>query len=297
MTSAVLRTRQALRAAGVATRPELAAATGLSVVSVDKALAELCREGIAIKAGMAESGGGRPAQRYRYRTECAQVGFFQVREEGRLLHGRLEFMDLGGKNLQCHEGAFACLEPQALDSWLDTAAAKRPLASIALAEHPAISPPLVAHLQKCYTCGVRLVRLSEALADERDESATLVLVPGCAPGCTLRRCGRLIPSGNLGQLPLPARWETLDYGDHTLVEEMTARLLLILTCTLAPRRFTLHAPFWTPKLINRIRFNATAKLGGKSPTLHFRLFSPENTAATLRQFVLKPLFTSPTSHT
>lgn len=287
MSSAIQRTRQALRAAGTATRPGLAAATGLSEVSIGKALAELCRAGIAMKAGMAVSSGGRPAQRYRYRTECAQVGWFQAEEEGRLLHGRLEFMDLGGKCLQCHEGAFAYLEPQALDSWLDAAAAKRPLARIVLTEHPSVRNSLVAHLQERYACGVRIARLSEALADERDESATLAFVPGRAPSCTLRRRGQLIPSGHLEQLPLPTRWESLDYSDHTLVEEMTARLLLILTCTLAPRHFTLYAPFWTPKLIKRIRFNTSAKLGGKSPALHFRLFSPENTGLLLRQFALR----------
>lgn len=287
MSSALQRTRQALRTAGTSTRPELAAATGLSAVSIGKALAELCREGAAVKAGIAASGGGRPALRYRYRTEHAQIAYFRVTEEERLLRGRMEFMDLGGTMLQCHEAAFAHLEPQVLDSWLDIAVAKRPLTHIVLAAHPAIQSPLVAHLQERYTCGVCLARLAEALADGRDESATLVLVPGSPPDCTLCRSGRLIPSGRLEQLPLPARWETLDYSDHTLVEEMIARLLLILTCTLAPRRFTLHAPFWTPKLTKRIRFNTGAKLSGKAPSLHFLHFSPENTATALRRFALR----------
>lgn len=289
MQTACQRTLHALREQGTATRPALAAITELSVVSVDKALKELCRRGLAEKVGPAASGGGRPALLYRYCTERAQLCHIRFREDGRNLRGRIDFTDLGGKLLNRQEVSFAYLEEQALDSWLDDAAAGRPLVGIVLMAHPALPPLLNEHLKKRYACGVKTVNLAEALADERNEHLTLVLQPGQAPHCAMRKNGILTSCGNLELLPLPARWEALDYSDHTLVEEMIARILLILTCTLAPRSCTLHATFWTPKLVQRIRFNTNAKLKGQSPTLHFRPAAPENTDSALRHFALKQI--------
>ena len=82
--------------------------------------------------------------------------------------------------------------------------------------------------------------------------------------------------------PLPAEWESLDYADHTLVEEMLARLLQLLICTISPARIDLHADFWNDSIITRLNFNLGTKLRGITlPQLHFATITAEKLAGKL----------------
>mgnify|MGYP002733010787 CR=1 FL=1 len=220
---------QALRERRQATRPQLAEATGLSAVSVGKAVAELCRQGLVAEVEEAPSTGGRPALLYRYCAEKAHVAYLHLHEMGTALQVCVEFFDPLGKRLKQERATLAYLEPQITDSWLDVACARRHLLGITLKEHPALHNGLVEHLRQRYTCPVRVIRASDALADEREDCATLYLAPGQPPQCSLRRAGRLTPTGALEQLPLPARWATLDYSEPSLVTEILQWLLLLLS--------------------------------------------------------------------
>ena len=103
---------------------------------------------------------------------------------------------------------------------------------------------------------------AESLLTERDDTLALLLLRGQPPQGALRRHSAITPCSLLHLLPLPADWETLDYADHTLVEEMLARLLQLLTCTMNPVHIDLHADFWNDRLISRLNFNLSTKLRG-----------------------------------
>ena len=67
-----------------------------------------------------------------------------------------------------------------------------------------------------------------------------------------------------------------------LVEEMLARLLQLLICTLSPARIDLHADFWNDRLITRLNFNLSTKLRGITlPQLHFASTTAEKLAESL----------------
>lgn len=257
---------------GQLTRPEIARATGLSLVAVHQLVKKLCQEGDMETIGISPSGGGRPAHLYRLRIGKTRFALFRLlRTERGQQQGQLELLNMRGDLLNRQQALFSHLSTESLDGWLDDSRRSGHLRRIVL-QIPSRHLPqnIVAHLTERYACPVNLLTSAQALADTRDETATLCLEKGHVPDCSLRRQGHTYPSGDLARLPLPASWETMDYNDHTLLEEMISRLLLILSCTLAPERFVLHAPFWTPRLLRRIRFNTSAKMQGHSPSLHFR---------------------------
>ena len=100
----------------------------------------------------------------------------------------------------------------------------------------------------------------------------------------MQRNGSVTPCPILHLLPLPAEWNSLDYADHTLVEEMLARLLQLLICTLTPAHIDLHADFWNDRLITRVNFNLSTKLRGvRLPQLHFGTITPEKLSSRIRR--------------
>lgn len=268
------RVRAIVRTLGEATRPQLAAATGLSQVQVGKIVESMCMAGELKARGRVASGGGRPAEVYGYRYAPAAI--FIAQREGSLLSGRLELLDERGNVHHTQQAHFAILHGQSLDDWLD-AAACRPLGSIVLDVPPDISTgELEHHLKQRYGCPVQRITAAMVLAVTQDAApqegtVTLALPMGREPSACIRRGSTYQSCGRLGLLPQPALWEELDYEDHTLLEEMVARLLLMLTCTLAPTNISLHAAFWTERLTGRIRYNLSTKLKGTSPPrLNFR---------------------------
>ena len=261
-----------------ATCPELAEATGLSAVTVHREVAHLCAEGELREGEEATSRGGRPARVYEYEARYARRAYVELRQEGAVTRVRLELTDLLGQPLSHSESTYAALERESLDGRLDTALRRARTAGIALSFVPQrgeTEEQIRQHLQQRYGCPAVCVCPAEALADDQEGTATLYLPRGAAPRCSLRRHGRAESAGRLDLLPLPCPWEKLDYTDHTLVEEMVARLLQIISCTLAPERIVLHADFWTTRLTERIRFNTASKLHGSAPRLSFRPCSAE----------------------
>lgn len=260
-----------------ATRPQLAAASGLSLVSVNKAVSSLCLQGILRLKGSVPSGGGRPVQLYAYNTNHALRVLFSVQTEQAVLHGTLRVTDMGGHVLRQEEARFSFLQATSLDDWLDAATRRRRLHSIGLHLPPTLPETgLRRHLEQRYGCPVTDINQAMGLADHREHTLTLYLPRALPPQAALRREG-LHPCPALHLLPLPAAWELLDYSDNTLVEEMVSRLLQILTATHAPARFMLWADFWTERLCTRIRYNFSTKLRGyePAPQLHFRSVTGE----------------------
>lgn len=295
--------RAVLRQRGEVTRPELAEATGLSLVTVGRLVRCLCEngeleslgesraEGIAGSGSGGGAGRGRPAERYRYRGDFEWTALFIARPDGSAVNGRLEWLNRLGVPQRCEEGRFAMLHKQSLDAWIDAEARRRRLGGICLALPPPLAPAaalLSAHLQRRYACPVRCVSMAMALADESDESVTLCLPPGGCPEACLRSGGHLRACGSLFLLPMPAEWEGLDSSDHTLFEEMVSRLILMLSCTLAPMRLAVHAACWTERLVSRIRYNVSTKhRHTRVPQIVFRPLSERLVTEALRRLSLQ----------
>lgn len=268
-----------------ATRPQLAAAAGLSLVTVNKAVAELCLQGVLRLKGTVASAGGRPVQLYAFNAGYALCAVFQAESEQGYLHGRMDITDMAGRVLRQEEARFALLQEASLDDWLDLATRRRSLYRVLLdLPHSLPETGLAAHLRARYGCSVRRANAAAGLISERPQTMALYLPRHRPPQGCLRRSNELTTCDALHLLPLPTEWELLDYDDHTLTEEMVSRLLHLLTATHSPARFELFADFWTERLQARIRYNLSAKLRGFAvPRLHFRPCTAAQANAAIRQ--------------
>ncbi len=273
---------------GEAGRREMSAAVGVSHVMAGRLVKELVEEGILKECGTAPSGGGRPEVRYRYNGAHGTVILFRLEEEDTTQRGILEQLDLKGRILEEKSARFTHLQSEILDDWLDelTHRWRRRPQHIALhLPESSAAKELAEHLRRRCAVPVRRLNAAEALADKRSRTLTLLCRQGMIPQAAYRSETELMPCNHLHMLPLPDRWETMNYSDHTLTEEMICRLIQSLTCVLAPDRVVLYCDYLTERLIPRIRYNLSAKLKGMEnmPRLHFRSISTEQIIAALRQ--------------
>ena len=276
MISTGIQVLQALQERGEATRPQLAQATGLSLVTIGHIMKQLLQRGEAMELGKISSGGGRPVQLYRFNNRHSYHVTIRLTREGNQLRGVMEELDLNSAVILRKEGRFSYIDKESFDSWVDALSRKHRISCITLSlpdDTPAKA--LTEHLHGRYTCSVYTPSEAAMLAVRREGIATLYLPQGEAAGCAYYRHGRVSECGNLAQLPLPTDWQLLDYTDRTMQEEMVARLLQIINCILAPTRVYLYAPEWNARLTERIRYNASTKVKGNLPTLRF-VTLPEN---------------------
>lgn len=272
---------------GEATRPQLAAATGLSLVTVGKAVASLCMRGEIYAVGEVPSAGGRPVQLYRYHAGHALHALIEGKKEGNLLRCEITMMDLHGCELKRRVASFAYLDVESLDGLLDEMLRGKRLRSITLLPTVETLSPLElsAHLRHRYECTVNRPCLASLFADKTaDDTATVCLPQGGVPSCSIYRHGELQECGPLHFLPMPADWSTLDYSDRSLLEEMIARLLVIITCTHSPNHIVLYAEGLTARLTERIRYNAATKLRDMLPPLDFSTLTQEALHAAVRNY-------------
>lgn len=252
-----------------ATRPQIAAALGLSLVSTNAAVAALVKAEVLLPGELRPSGGGRPVREYHFNPAHAAVALITATAEPHCTLLTFELLNLRGQKTEEKQARFARLHAESLDEWLDSAARRHKLLRICLP--PELPGGILPHLQQRHTCCVQEYSAAEALVTGRENTLTLLLQKGRPPQAALLRHGNITPCLLLHHLPLPTTWDSLNYEDHTLVEEMLARLLQLLTCTLAPEHIDLHADFWTDRLITRLNFNLSTKLRGipAPPRLHF----------------------------
>ena len=274
-----------MQEAGEAGRRDMAAAVGVSHVMIGRMVRQLEAEGVLRDIGTAPSGGGRPERRYRYNSDHACVLLFRL--EGEEKRGTLELLDMQGRLLEQKSARFTRLHAEMLDDWMYELThrwlRKVQRITLYLPDNPA-TEELREHLREMRQVPTLRINAAEALADRHSRTVTLLCMRGFTPHAAQRGEKELHPCPYLHHLPLPDRWESLDYSDHTLVEEMLCRLLHLLICTGNPERVVLYCNYLTERLLPRIRYNLSTKLKGmeQPPRLHFRSITPEQLNHALR---------------
>ena len=288
MATAEKRVLQALQARGTATRPQLATATGLSLVMVNRVMADLCRNGMIKEVGEAPSGGGRKALQYCLRSDGAYHALIRMEREGNLLRGVLEELDGTGTPIRTLQGNFAYVDSESFDGWLDTITRKHALRSITLCTPgEPDKKSTIHHLHKRYGCRVQYPSAAAILSERREGETTLYLPEGNDAACAIYRNGKLSESGALALLPLPTDWAGIAHTDRALVEETVARLLQMICCILSPTRLCLHTPEWAPRFTERIRYNADTKLKGLLPPIRFCRLEKEALLVAMRRYAVR----------
>ncbi len=278
---------QVMKACGVATRPQIAAATGLSLVMVNQVVAGLCRQGVLQAGAQVPSGGGRPAQQYKLNNGSKFYALIRLWRNDKLLHACAEELDLSGTPTRHMEADFAYVDIESFDNWLDKLTRRHRLSGITLYTDEEIKrEETIAHLQKRYQCAVQSPTTAALLCEHKEGSTALVLPQGQEASCAHYRNGKIQESGALNLLPLPTTWASIDYEDRALMVDTVSKLLQIIICIQRPGRVVLHAPAWVPRLVERIHYNVSAKLKDKLPPLRFINLTAPVHAEKMRKFAI-----------
>lgn len=252
--------RRALRHLGRATRPLLSAATGLSKVRVNQIVTDMVARGELRELPQALTTKGRPARQYEFAPRFAEHLLIFVRAEEGAYGVDLELLDAVGKVKRAQHRRYAHLQTSSFMGILEEYG-RVGLESVILCIGADLRFSGLRDMvrERC-SCPLHIYDLSTALAERREGYLSIYFDKGSVPHAHVDLGGQLRRTGDLSLLPLPSTWENLDYSDHTLLEEMVARLVLFLVCSLSPSRVFLQADFWNERLTSRIRFNCASKL-------------------------------------
>ena len=174
-----------------ATRPQIASALGLSLVSTNAAVAALEKEGVLFPGELVPSGGGRPVREYHFTPGHAAVVLITATPEAHCTQLRCELLNLHGQQIELHEARFVQLHAESLDEWLDAAARHHKLQRICLP--PGLGSSILHHLQQRHACPVREYSAAESLVNGQDDTLTLLLLRGQPPQGALHRHGHVTP--------------------------------------------------------------------------------------------------------
>lgn len=234
------------------------------------------RRGEVREAGR-RSVGGRPATVYEYNGSYGIEVRIEIRRRVTVVDVAVQLRDLLGRVKKQQRRSYASLESNSLDGWLDDMLRDKKVERIGLFCAPSERcGDLREHLEKRYHCCVEF-RSIVCLTDGEEEGELVLYFPiDGEVECAQWSGDAWRTSGRPDLLPLPAVWTEMDHTDHTLVEEMVARIVQITACILSPPRIILYADFWNPRLMKRILFNADSKLRGVVPPLLFRRVGDKN---------------------
>lgn len=264
---------------------QLAAVVGVSRVTAHEELRKLKAAG-EVKVERKESRGGRPGQVYTYSGGQGQRLAVILERRAAVICVEIERVGPDGREELLGTGNYAALEVQSLEGCV--AEAVRGVGNIRsiglIGEEEGLR--YYQHVGKAFHCVSSFVGTAESLTREREGVVGVYLGgEGKVPEGGIWHAGKWHRMGRLDWLPMPANWQQLDYSDHTLVEEMVARLVQIISCVVSPRVVELHADFWSNKLSQRIRFNVQSKLQGASPSLLFHAVDEAKVRRELRKAV------------
>ena len=282
--------RRELLRARQATKPQLAAATGLSQMTVASVITSLVEKGEVEAGRQVPSGGGRPSVEYRYLGgfRKAAVLYSYVRQGESFV--RLRVCDLFGVCLYRDSRVFPVIREDSFDRMLARAFENvEGIGAIALGlpgqavdgeivsnDHPElVGKQLLRRYEQLYGVPVRFVNDVNAVAWGRslrsgskgrkgETLAAFYFPQRYPPGMGLVLDGRLHTghegfTGELQYLPIGVDWPALDYRDGEAVAEAVAKLLCAVCALVAPDRFLLYGECFRPDLAEVVRQRAEAR--------------------------------------
>ena len=264
--------RWALHAAHSASIRTLAHTTGLSFATVAGIMAELVQTGEAVPGDVLPSGGGRPAQSYRFDAAHAQVLAVSAQARGNQNVIFAQVRDLYGETVYQTELVLDTFTPTDFETVIDRCRAACPAVWVL-----ALALPGVVHEGRAVTndypalVGVDFQSQLEAkyrlpTLIENDVNAAIVchalpegIVAGvyfprrfwpgsavCVNGTVLHGAAGYV--GEVGLLPLGIDWLALNYASPTATAGAVAKVLCTFCGLLNPDLLVLYGDFFTPTM-------------------------------------------------
>ena len=264
------------------TKPKLAAATGLSVVTVNTLIKELMRRQEVIEDGVIPSEGGRPSKQYRYNYEfCyAAVVYSYQKQEGNFFACLV--LDLSGKRVWRKEQYGKEIKIESFIGILDEAFQDYPKIRMLIFGLPGeaigktvtlsdykklVGKAFFSYYEGRY--GVPVIfendinamvygYFSSVCQGKKDGVVGLYFPRKYPPGAGIIvngqiYCGTDHFAGELEKLPVPIPWDKLNYEDDDEVLRELKYTIKIFCYTLAPAKFILYGDFFRSTLIGKMQ--------------------------------------------
>lgn len=266
-----------------ATKTELAAASGLSVVTVNSIIRGMVSDGEVEELGQIPSEGGRPSMQYRYRNERRQAAlvyaYYSNREKTILIQSFV--VNMAGRKVWKRTAMAEQIHLKSFEEELDAAFSENENICciyfglpgelvegvMTLNDFPElVGDKFLPHYVERYAVNVYVENDINAMTYGNYcgwESGQEVSVAGIyIPEHFLPGAGFVLNdgiyygaghlSGEIGRLTVPKDWLKLDYGDENAVAENIAAVLRILCMTLAPERFVIYGEFMTAGILDAV---------------------------------------------
>jgi predicted NBD/HSP70 family sugar kinase len=266
-----------------ATNAQIAAATGLSFMTVRSILSEMIGSGEVAPGSRIPSDGGRPSEEYLYQSGYSHaVLLFGYQNENRNLI-RVRVLNLFGECVYTEEQDFGEILCDSFDPMLSRAFHAAGRASILVLGLPGveengvitkndyrglIGDTFLKHCRERYEVPVLFVNDVNAAvfgysgrvgAQTEQTAVAAIYFPRLySPGMGLVIGGKIYTgehrlAGEIGHLPIGVDWLHLPYGDRERFADAAARLLATVICITAPKRTILYGDFLGESDAGRIR--------------------------------------------
>lgn len=284
--------RKHLKLAKSATKPELAAKTGLSVVTVNSLITEMVESGEVLQGECIPSNGGRPSTQYFYNKDYSYAAIIYGHQDNNRNLIQLTLVNLSGETVTKKGEYFADIKVESFDEWLDEMFIQYPAIGlvafglpgeeenqvITINDYPdIIGDEFMKHYKERYKVPVIFENDVNASVSgyyySHQEPSQQNVVGIYFPRIYLPGAGVLIGgeiyhgaqnfAGEFTFIPTPYAWRELEYNNPMQVSEVLGQLLAMYSCILAPDHFVLYGDFWTEEIKVRTKEYADHLLKGK----------------------------------
>lgn len=282
--------RRMLKLKQTATKHQIAAATGLSTVTVATILQKLLEENVVLDAGLVASMGGRPAQLFRFNENHSHILVLFTHEQGGLDILYVRVADLNGECVYERDAPLAEINLHTFEPPIETVLQEYTTiraigfglpgvelgGQVVFADYPALTgTAFLRHYQQRYQLPVIFENDVNAACvgyckhhPIDVESATIYLYfpQKYPPGGGIYINGRLYKgsnnyAGEISGMPLGIDWHdpTLYTSSERIYEAITT-LIVAIGLLLNPHRVILYGAFLTEEYLHEIQQRCTSRL-------------------------------------
>lgn len=268
---------------GTATKPELAAKSGLSVVTVNSLVKDMVLHGEVREQGQVPSDGGRPSMRYAYQFERKQavICYAHYNRPGQNIRVCTYATDLSGKKRWELEHEVEEITVETFRHSLDAAFSVNDNVRCLYFGLPGelvgdiitindfenlIGDRFMAFYRQRYQADIYVENDINAISygnyrsciTNPEESLAGIYIPQrFCPGAGFVLNERIYYgaghlSGEIGKLSVPFDWHLVDYGNAVQAAANIAEVLRVLCMTLAPHHFVIYGAFMNDEILERI---------------------------------------------
>ncbi|NLZ52915.1 MAG: ROK family protein [Thermoanaerobacteraceae bacterium] len=283
--------RQTLKEYRKATKPELAALTHLSVVTVNSLISEMVASGEVIEGEEVPSNGGRPSRQYVYNGNYRKALIIYGYEHNDKDLFNLLIINAFGECIERKKDYFPNVFIDSFDIWIENAfRSHKNICAIVFGLPGAeengviyvndysgiIGDKFLSYYQSKY--GVPVLYENDINATvygfyTKQNSHTVQTVVGLyypriyGPGAGVvikeeiyKGCKNF--AGEVNWLPLKPSWNEVNYDNPEEVVLMLSQIIVVYSCVLAPERIVFYGDFLTEEILERLLLRVQELLKG-----------------------------------